>query len=101
MAATQNYIDKVVLNSNSTPVDVYSQPLGEDLAPLFDDNPSSTATYAVGDYCMHNAQLYKCTTATTGGTWTAASWTAVTVSDEISNLKNAIEQILTQMAYMI
>lgn len=47
----------------------------------------ATATYAVGDYCVYNSQLYKCVTAiTTAEEWTAAHWTAVNVMDEVSEL---------------
>ena len=49
---------------------------------------SSSATYAVGDYCIYNDTLYRCTTAiSTAEAWTAAHWTAVTVGDELSDLK--------------
>ncbi len=49
---------------------------------------SSSKTYAVGDYCIYNDVLYKCTTAiTTAEAWTAAHWTAVTVGDELTGLK--------------
>lgn len=40
---------------------------------------STTATYAVGDYCTHSNKTYRCTTAiTTPEAWTAAHWTQVT-----------------------
>lgn len=40
---------------------------------------STTATYAVGDYCTHDGKTYKCTTAiNTAEAWTAAHWTEVT-----------------------
>ena len=46
---------------------------------------SSTATYAVGDYCTHNGALYVCNTAiSTAEAWTAAHWTATTVMAAIS-----------------
>ena len=55
---------------------------------------SSSATYAVGDYCVYNSQLYRCTTAiTTAEAWTAAHWTAVTVGGEISSLKEDLNDI--------
>lgn len=41
-------------------------------APAF----STSSTYAVGDHVTYNGKLYKCTTATTGGTWDASKWTA-------------------------
>lgn len=46
---------------------------------------SSTATYAVGDYCTHDGALYVCNTAiSTAEAWTAAHWTATTVMAAIS-----------------
>lgn len=54
------------------------------LAPAYDN----TATYEVGDYCLHSGQLYECNTAiSTAEAWTAAHWTAVTVGGELSSLK--------------
>lgn len=45
-------------------------------------NPAST--YAVGDYCVHDSKLYRCTTAITAGeTWTATHWTETTVAGEL------------------
>ena len=54
------------------------------LAPAY----SSSSTYAVGDYVMHEGVMYECTTAiTTAEAWNAAHWTAVAIATEISNLK--------------
>ena len=44
----------------------------------------NTATYAVGDYCIYNGSLYKCTTAvTTAGDWDSSDWTETLVMDEV------------------
>lgn len=44
----------------------------------------STSTYAVGDYCIYNGSLYKCTTAvTTAGDWDSSDWTETLVMDEV------------------
>ena len=52
---------------------------------------SNTATYAVGDLCTYKGTLYSCSTAiSTAEAWTAAHWTAVHVSTEISGLKNTL-----------
>jgi hypothetical protein len=48
-------------------------------APAFSSD--SSVSYAVGAHVTYNGKLYKCTTATTGGTWVAASWTADTMTD--------------------
>jgi hypothetical protein len=42
-------------------------------APFSSD---SSTQYPVGSHCTYNGKLYKCTTATTGGTWDASKWTA-------------------------
>lgn len=49
------------------------------------DAYDDTATYAVGDLCIYNNTLYKCTTAiTTAEAWDASHWTATSIADEIS-----------------
>lgn len=48
------------------------------------DAYDDTATYAVGDLCIYNNTLYKCTTAiTTAEAWNASHWTATSIADEI------------------
>lgn len=43
-------------------------------------------TYKVGELCIHDNTLYRCTTAiTTAEDWTAAHWTATTIAEEIEN----------------
>lgn len=51
---------------------------------------SSSKTYAVGDYVMYNGKLYKCTTATTGGTWVSGSWALAVLSDDVSDLNHQL-----------
>lgn len=41
----------------------------------------SASSYSVGDYCMHEDKLYKCT-ASTGGSWDSTKWTETQVMDE-------------------
>ena len=49
---------------------------------------SSSATYAVGDYVLHNSNLYVCTTAiTTAEAFTAAHWSQVVLADGVTDLK--------------
>ena len=51
---------------------------------------STSKTYAVGDYVMYSGQLYRCKTAiTTAESWTASKWTAVAISDDVTELKSA------------
>ena len=63
-----------------------------DLAPEYD----ATATYAVGDYCIHEGQLQRCIVPiTTAEEWTASHWTAVALGDDVSDLRNALTQKMT------
>lgn len=60
------------------------------LAPAY----SNAATYAVGDLCTYQGKLYSCKTQiSTAEEWTAAHWTAVNVSAEISEIKNTINKL--------
>ena len=50
------------------------------------DAYSSSGTYKVGQLCIYENTLYRCTTAiTTAEEWTAAHWTATTIAEEIEN----------------
>ena len=54
---------------------------------------SSSATYAVGDYVIHNSNLYRCTTAiTTAEAFTAAHWIQVVLADDVCDLKSELTQ---------
>ena len=54
------------------------------LDPIGDEFSSST-TYAVGDFCIYNNTLYKCTTAiATASEWDESKWEATTVAAELS-----------------
>lgn len=55
---------------------------------------SGSATYKVGDYCIHDGGLYRCTTAiATAEAWNAAHWTAVKLGNDVSDLKSAINGV--------
>lgn len=55
-----------------------------------DDKYDSTKTYAVGDYCIENDILYKCTTAVeTAEEFDSGKWEATTVVTELGCLGNA------------
>lgn len=48
-------------------------------------------TYAIGDYCLYDGQLYECTAEiTTPEAWTAAHWTAATVGTELNDIKGDV-----------
>jgi len=47
---------------------------------------SELQTYAVGDYCIYESILYKCTTAVqTAGAWDSTKWTPCVVTDEMGS----------------
>ena len=57
------------------------------------DEYSSSALYAVGDYCFHAGTLYKCTTPiTTAEAWTSGHWTAAKLAEDVTSQS---EQILS------
>ena len=62
------------------------------LAASFAEDYSSEKTYPViGTYVWHSGALYKnIVSITTAEAWTAAHWTAVTLGDDIGDLKSAI-----------
>ena len=56
------------------------------LAPVYDP----TLTYEVGDLCMYNGKIYKCTSAiSTPEAWTAAHWQVTSIDEETKDLKEA------------
>ena len=66
---------------------------------------SASSTYEVGDVVLYNGQLYKCTTAiATAEAWTAAHWTAVTVSGKIADLEeetNTLKEDITSLGLSV
>lgn len=80
-----NQIDAAI---DSIPAD-YSTLLGS-VAGTY----SASKTYAVGDYVWYNGQLYRCSTAiTTAEAWTAAHWTSAVISDDVTGLKSALDEV--------
>lgn len=50
------------------------------------DAYDSTQTYAVGDYCVYDGQLYRCITAiSTAETFDVTKWVATNVMSELSS----------------
>ena len=59
---------------------------------------SSSSTYAVGDYCINNNYLYRCTTAiSTAEAWTSGHWQQVTVGTELSDLKSDLKLLCDEI----
>lgn len=66
-----------------------------DLADAF----STASTYDVGDLCIYQNQLYKCTAAiTTVGAWDSTKWTATTLADELGSGDTGVEYNVTLQA---
>ena len=52
---------------------------------------SSSSTYAVGEYCLHNGTYYRCNTAiSTAEAWNSSHWTETTVAEQLEHLENNI-----------
>ena len=65
------------------------------IAPIY-----TNKTYNIGDYCTKDGYLYKCnTTINAAEAWTAAHWTQVTASGEVSDLKSIIDSINDDLQY--
>ena len=53
---------------------------------------SKLSTYDVGDYCIYENVLYKCTTAiTTEGEWDATKWKATSIDKELKEISSYTE----------
>lgn len=51
-------------------------------------------TYAVGDYCIYENALYKCSTAISSAEeWTAGHWTKTTIAAELKNINGKTAKI--------
>ena len=62
--------------------------------PVITDAYDATSTYDVGDLCIHNDALYKCTTAiTVAEAWTPAHWTQTSIADELTGKQNILTPI--------
>lgn len=62
---------------------------------------SNSKTYNAGDYVIYNNALYRCTTAiTTAESWTAAHWTAVTLADDVSGIRNDVDWVMDEIEPM-
>ena len=66
------------------------------IAPEYD----STATYVVGDFCIHGGDLYKCKTAiTTAEAWNSAHWDATTVADSFGDVDDNVNDLKSALDY--
>ena len=80
-----------VINSNMDKIDAEAGRQRGNFAGTY----STTSGYAVGDYCIYQGNLYRCTTAigSSGENWTAAHWTSVKVGTELKGLSDQIANL--------
>lgn len=54
------------------------------------DEYDSTATYEIGDFCIYNNKLYRCTTAiSTAEAWNSSHWEETSVEEELDALRKS------------
>ena len=77
-----------VINSNMDKIDAEAGRQRGNFAGTY----STTSGYAVGDYCIYQGNLYRCTTAigSSGENWTAAHWTQTKAGTELKGLSDHI-----------
>ena len=77
------------INGNMDLIDAEAGRVRANVAANYD----SSETYAVGDYCLHDGSLYKCSTAISSPeAWTAGHWTQIKITGELSALNGKIVQ---------
>ena len=55
-------------------------------------------TYAVGDYCIYENALYKCSTAISSvEEWTAGHWTKTTIAAELKSIVGSVNTAITEL----
>lgn len=75
------------INGNMDLIDAEAGRVRANVAANYD----SSETYAVGDYCLHDGSLYKCSTAISSPeAWTAGHWTQIKITGELSALNGNI-----------
>lgn len=64
------------------------------------DEYDATATYAVGDLCLHDNTLYRCNTAiATPEAWNSIHWTATSVDEELDGKVSKAGDTMTGVLY--
>ena len=78
---TKTQMDTTMANYyNKTQIDSKVTQINNNTATAY----SSSSQYSVGDYCLYNGALYRCTTAIPSGeAWTAGHWTSVDIADDM------------------
>ena len=88
IAETGNQYTRIKTGSTWSDWKKGSSGAGESIATPF--SSSSSTSYAVGDYVTYKEKLWKCKSATTGGTWNASKWDEAIVMDELLALKTDV-----------
>ena len=113
VTGTMRIVDGIVSNTHAsgTVAPTSAVPTYQEVLATYDDMVAATAaangaiaatyssssTYKVGDYCIHDGGLYRCTTAiTTAEVWTSGHWTAAKIAPDVSDLKSAFEWTATK-----
>ena len=78
------------LTVNGTTYEVVDGALRDSVANEY----SSSATYAIGDYCLHDGTLHECTQAiTVGEAWDENHWASVSVMEKVSDLQESFGEL--------
>ena len=86
---------------STTEMNIFDQAVAEameqidsSLDDIVAEEYDSTSTYDKGEYCLYDGKLYVCSTAiTTAEAWNSSHWTAVTVGEALTDLKQEISQM--------
>lgn len=79
--STMNNLESRIASAFSDDADAIEDASGLNFAEEYDP----TSTYAVGDFCVHDGILYKCSTAISSAEpWTVAHWQRTYATDEIA-----------------
>lgn len=65
------------------------------------DEFSTSTTYSIGNYCIHEGTLYRFTSAHSAGAWNAAHVTAITVGDELATKASELDTLDTKIDSII
>lgn len=67
--------------------------LTQNLPDIVAEEFSTSSTYAVGDYCLHDGKLYVCTSAvTTAGAWNSNKWSEISIADALNACVTATDE---------
>lgn len=94
---TSNLQDKLTAGKHITFSGTNNTTINAEMDDIADDFSTSTG-YAVGDYCIYEGDLYRCTTAHTAGAWNSGHFTKVTVGSELKTKYGTLDTAETVLA---